>query len=165
MHRSVTAILTLLGVVLFGSAAFAQIPSIGQIHAIRANCVEDYRKACSGIPTGGFASLVCLQQHESQLSSSCRSAVEAVGGGSRTSSGNTGRTITITPGTTSSRDAPKMSFGEELRIAADTCFHDFHIFCPDVPASHGNALFCLKVHGPKLEPACRRALIAAGESL
>jgi len=165
MLKSPMAVLMLLSIALMGSIALAQAPSEARMQAIRSNCVSDYRANCSSVPTGGMAALVCLQRHENKLSNACWSAVEAVGGGSRATSRNSGSTITILPDGGAFRDAPVLSFGEELRLAADTCFRDFHLFCPDVPVGHGNALFCLKVHGPKLEPACRRALVAAGESL
>ncbi|MEM8552333.1 MAG: hypothetical protein AAGF45_08115, partial [Pseudomonadota bacterium] len=63
---------------LLGMSASAQTPTEAQREAIRSNCVADYRANCSAIPPGGMASLVCLEQHEAQLSSACRTAVEAV---------------------------------------------------------------------------------------
>ena len=58
--------------------------------------------------------------------------------------------------------APEMSFRQEMRIAAHACARDFRLFCPNLPVGHGNVLFCLKVHGPRLDPPCRNALTAAG---
>lgn len=65
-------------VALMASVASAQVPTEAQREAIRSNCVADYQANCSSIPPGGMASLVCLEQHDAQLSASCRSAVEAV---------------------------------------------------------------------------------------
>lgn len=58
---------------------------------------------------------------------------------------------------------PILPFFQELRITARACAADFRLLCPNVPLGHGNAIFCLKVHGPKLAPACRAALKEAGQ--
>ena len=63
--------------------AFAQQPSQAQASAIKQSCRSDYQANCSSVPAGGRASLQCLQQHLSDLSPACQSAVnEASGGGS-----------------------------------------------------------------------------------
>jgi hypothetical protein len=46
--------------------------------AIRAQCRSDYEAHCASIPPGGAASLQCLQQNISGLSSGCQAAVRAV---------------------------------------------------------------------------------------
>ena len=58
--------------------ALAEAPTPAQQQAIRSNCVSDYRKDCSGVPTGGMDALICLEQHSDSLSPACKSAVEAV---------------------------------------------------------------------------------------
>jgi hypothetical protein len=58
---------------------------------------------------------------------------------------------------------PILPLFQELRITARACAADFRLLCPNVPLGHGNAIFCLKVHGPKLAPSCRAALKEAGE--
>ncbi|MGA8382237.1 MAG: hypothetical protein WB710_14035, partial [Stellaceae bacterium] len=64
--------------VLFALAlpAVAQQPTAAQRNAIRQACPADYQAHCASVPTGGRASLVCLQQHASSLSAACRRAVE-----------------------------------------------------------------------------------------
>ena len=52
-------------------------PSQSQIGAIRQACRSDYMKYCSSVPTGGQASLSCLQQQSSRLSPACGRAVAA----------------------------------------------------------------------------------------
>ena len=163
-----------------------EIPTAAQKHAIRSNCVSDYRAHCSSVPTGGMAALVCLEQHIDMLSPACQSAVRAVDGGSK----STTATVNATPAAneTSAKTAaesastpksqtaskaasqtsigatrPALPFLHELRIAARACAADFRRFCPNLPLGHGNAIFCLKVHGPKLAPPCRAALTEAGE--
>src|ERR1700729_4529554 len=59
--------------------AFSQAPTDAQRSAIRAQCRSDYEAHCSSIPPGGMASLQCLQQNMSSLSSGCQPAVRAVG--------------------------------------------------------------------------------------
>src|SRR4051812_1686250 len=61
--------------------AAAQQPNPSQASAIRSSCRGDYQAHCAGVPTGGQASLACLQQNMASLSPNCRQAVGAVGGG------------------------------------------------------------------------------------
>jgi hypothetical protein len=58
--------------------AFSQAPTDAQRSAIRSQCRSDYQAHCSSIPPGGKASLQCLQQNMSSLSSGCQAAVRAV---------------------------------------------------------------------------------------
>lgn len=184
--------LPLIAVAAVSFPALSQTPTPAQQQAIRSSCVADYRANCSNVPTGGMASLVCLEQHESKLSPSCKSAVEAVdtkppastSADSQSSEVTAAPAKTATPETKPSEAAgdaptpkpkpetaempqagtePKMSFRGEMRLAAGACARDFRLFCPNLPVGHGNVLFCLKVHGPKLDSACRNALLDAGE--
>ncbi|XWN29811.1 MAG: hypothetical protein ROR55_20245 [Devosia sp.] len=175
---------------LMASVASAQAPTEAQREAIRSNCVADYRANCSSIPPGGMASLVCLEQHEAQLSASCRSAVEAVKGPPSATATPTakptesaGKAATPKPegeATTapapkpavpraadaapaSSQDqtsvaAPRLTFRQELRVAARSCLPDFRRFCHDVPIGHGNIAQCLRAHHGELDPSCTTAL-------
>ena len=59
-------------------AAYSQAPTDAQRSAIRSQCRSDYQAHCSSIPPGGKASLQCLQQNMSSLSSGCQAAVRAV---------------------------------------------------------------------------------------
>ena len=58
--------------------AHSQAPTDAQRSAIRAQCRADYEAHCASIPPGGKASLQCLQQNMSSLSSGCQAAVRAV---------------------------------------------------------------------------------------
>src|ERR1700691_3659016 len=64
--------------------AYSQTPTDAQRSAIRAECRSDYEAHCASVPPGGMASLQCLQKNMSSLSSSCQSAVRAVGTPSET---------------------------------------------------------------------------------
>jgi Cysteine rich repeat len=67
-------------VILFAAAtaAYSQAPTDAQRSAIRSQCRSDYQAHCSSVPPGGKASLQCLQQNMSSLSSGCQAAVRAV---------------------------------------------------------------------------------------
>jgi hypothetical protein len=60
------------------TAAYSQAPTDAQRSVIRSQCRSDYQAHCSSIPPGGKASLQCLQQNMSSLSSGCQAAVRAV---------------------------------------------------------------------------------------
>ena len=189
-------------IAIFGAVALATLtashlavtaqekPTAAQKQALRSACPADFRANCAGVPTGGMAALVCLEQHVNNLSPACQSAVKAVSGGpdeakastkttsDKTKSAATKKTATKSsggskpapaagpaPGAVPILDRPVMPFFRELRITARSCARDFRILCPDVPVGHGNALFCLKVHGDRLSQRCRAALLAAGERL
>ncbi len=195
MRRSLSLTLASIGIAsALAQSAFAQTPTAAQQQAIRSSCVSDYRANCSDVQPHGMAALVCLEQHESKLSPACKSAVEAVGGGSSTAASSSSSTEAAAPAkatapasasqtATASAEtekatgqakaapapiaqaaggAPEMSFRQEMRIAAHACARDFRLFCPNLPVGHGNVLFCLKVHGPRLDAPCRNALTAAG---
>jgi hypothetical protein len=67
-------------VILFApaTAAYSQAPTDAQRSAIRSQCRSDYQAHCASVPPGGKASLQCLQQNMSSLSSGCQAAVRAV---------------------------------------------------------------------------------------
>src|SRR5580692_12643082 len=69
-----------MAVILFAAAtpAHSQAPTDAQRSAIRSQCGADYEAHCSSVPPGGMASLQCLQQNMSSLSSGCQAAVRAV---------------------------------------------------------------------------------------
>jgi hypothetical protein len=166
--------------------ASAQVPTPSQRQALRSNCVSDYRANCATVPTGGMAALVCLEQHVDKLSPACKSAVLAAEGqpapaaaapaaAEKPAPSNKEAKKAIKPPSTPAPAAadttaeppPRhvLPFFLEVRIAARACATDFRLLCPGVPLGHGNAIFCLKVHAHRLDPACRNALIAAGERL
>ncbi|WP_199445647.1 cysteine rich repeat-containing protein, partial [Acidisphaera rubrifaciens] len=62
-------------------AAMAQgTPTQAQASAIRSACRADYQAHCAGVPTGGAASLSCLQANAAAVSQPCRNALAAVSG-------------------------------------------------------------------------------------
>lgn len=160
------------------SGSLAQTPTAAQQQAIKSSCVSDYKANCATVPTGGMDALVCLEQHEANLSPACKSAVEAVdhgssGGGTTSSAASTtaasGETSTTAAApksaTAPASGRPAMSLRQEMRLAARSCAHDYRVLCPNLPMGQGNVLFCLKVHADRLSTPCRNALLQAGEKL
>ncbi len=162
--------------------ALAEAPTAAQQQAIRSNCVSDYRANCSGVPTGGMDALICLEQHSDSLSPACKSAVEAVEPAEPETAAKPAETASA-PATTAPKPAeaseasapaattakppetePRLTFRQEMRIAGGSCAIDFRLLCPNLPVGHGNVLFCLEVHWPRLAPACRDALTEMGVS-
>ena len=78
--RRTAALWASMVVILFAAAtaAYSQAPTDAQRSAIRSQCRSDYEAHCASVPPGGKASLQCLQQNMSSLSSGCQAAVRAV---------------------------------------------------------------------------------------
>ena len=78
--RRSAALWASMAAILFAAAtpAYSQAPTDAQRSAIRSQCRADYQAHCASVPPGGKASLQCLQQNMSSLSSGCQAAVRAV---------------------------------------------------------------------------------------
>src|ERR1700748_973140 len=78
--RRAPALWAPIAIILFAAVipAHSQAPTDAQRSAIRSQCRVDYEAHCASIPPGGKASLQCLQQNMSGLSSGCQAAVRAV---------------------------------------------------------------------------------------
>jgi hypothetical protein len=182
--RQITALTFL--TVSFGllGAANAQQPTQAQKNAIRSACRSDYMAHCASVPTGGKASLECLQQNMASLSASCQSAVNAIaGGGAATPDAGqapaeapapqspapsaAAPTEPAPPATEAGappprREYPPMSPRQEMAILRWSCGPDFRALCGDVPPGGGRVVACLRDNAPSLSPRCRRALMGAG---
>jgi hypothetical protein len=155
----------------------AQQPTQAQRNAIRQSCASDYQAQCSGVPSGGMASLQCLQQHMASLSPACQSAVGAASGAGGASGG-----MGAAPGSGMGGAAmggpgmgggmgngmgggmmhggapPAMSPREEIGLMRMECRQDFRTLCSNVPMGGGRAMACLERNGTRLSPGCRNAL-------
>ncbi|WP_371734324.1 hypothetical protein [Acidisphaera sp. S103] len=110
------------------------------------------------MPTGGSASLQCLQSHLSQLSSSCQTAVSnATGGGGAASSSSPAAQSAPPP-----QAAPAMAPREKLAMMRRSCGPDFRAFCRGVPFGGGDAVRCLEANQARLSPSCRAVMAQAG---
>jgi hypothetical protein len=152
----------LLGLLLFGLAgtAAAQQPTQAQASAIRNSCRSDYQSYCSTVPTGGSASLQCLQGHIAELSPPCQTAVNAVGGGS-TSPPAQGSRPAPSYGAAPAAPPPPMPMRQEAALVRRSCAGDFRAYCRGVELGGGRALGCLEANQQRLSPQCRGALAEA----
>jgi hypothetical protein len=155
------------------SPAVAQKPSQAQINAVRQACPVDYQTYCSNVPTGGSASLACLQRNAQSLSESCQQAVAALGSPApaqnpRPATAPTARTVTA-PATAAPAPAapaarpygPPMSPRQEAMLLRRACGMDYRTYCSAVPLGGGRVIECLRENSPSLSRECRSALIAA----
>jgi hypothetical protein len=158
-----SAVQILFGIVIFqlAGAAVAQQPSQAQANAIRQSCRSDYQSYCSSVPTGGAASLQCLQSHLSQLSSPCQTAVSSASGGGSAPPAAAG-SGQATPGTASAQPgAPPMSPRAKMAAMRQACGGDFRVYCRGVPLGGGAAMRCLAENQSRLSPGCRDAMVEA----
>ena len=139
---------TTLAVLLVTAAAGAQTPTTAQRDAIRQSCSADYQASCAGVPTGGRPALQCLQQHMSDLSPACRSAVGAVTAGGATSP------------TAPPASAPSAALARPQAAAgpAQVCRSDAAALCGGQRPGGGRMLMCLRAHAASLSPPCQAAL-------
>jgi hypothetical protein len=163
----------LLAAATFATAApgFAQAPSQAQRDAIKAQCRSDYMAHCSSIPPGGEASLQCLQQNMSSLSSGCKSAVQAVAAPaepkpeSKPESAPAADTAkpaaeTAAPKAAASTVAKKPS-SAQISAIRSACRSDYPKVCAGVPTGGAPALQCLEKNKSKLSASCEKAVAAA----
>src|SRR6266571_6741214 len=59
--------------------AAAQRPTSKQINAIRQACRADYQSHCASVPTGGQASVNCLEENYAKLSAPCQKSLSVLG--------------------------------------------------------------------------------------
>jgi hypothetical protein len=160
--------------------ALAQAPTKAQQSAIRSACPDDYRSLCASVPPGGQASLACLQQNAAKLSDACRTAVQAVGGGSATAPADAASTSTdAKPGAKAATSTPApapaapaaktatpapspapeaLAPRQELALVRQSCARDVRTHCRGVPIGGGNIVACLKANAASLSSRCQSAL-------
>jgi hypothetical protein len=153
------------------SPAVAQKPSQAQISAVRQACPADYQTYCSNVPTGGSASLACLERNAQSLSEPCRQAVAAIGSPAPAVQNPRSATAPTAPATnppsTAASVAPAartyapMSPRQEAMLLRRACGMDYRTYCSEVPIGGGRVIECLRENGPSLSRQCRSALISA----
>src|SRR6202140_2465459 len=148
--------------------AFSQAPSEAQRSAIRSERRSDYEAHCASIPPGGAASLQCLQENMSSLSSSCQTAVRAVEApaapkaeSAPAAAPNT-ETAPAKPASkaVASTTAKKPSSAQVAAIRS-ACRSDYQKACAGVPTGGAAALNCLETNKSKLSAGCQQAVNAA----
>jgi hypothetical protein len=167
------------------TAAYSQAPTDAQRSAIRSQCRADYQAHCASIPPGGKASLQCLQQNMSSLSSGCQAAVRAVEAPAApkaetapvapAESAPAAATAkpaaeTTTPPASNPVPAPKAAANTRAKkpssaqVAAirSACRNDYQQNCAGVPTGGAAALSCLEKNKANLSANCQKAVDAAG---
>src|SRR5271165_7112054 len=156
MRTALALLFVLLGV---GTAA-AQQPSAQQSSAIRSACRNDYQTYCSSVPTGGQASLACLQQNAASLSPACQQAVGAVGG-SAVGGPAAGGTAAAPPAASAPPAAPPPAAAKPPPAGhptlAQMCAADHRAFCGRFAPGTLRAAACLHDNMSRLSPGCRQA--------
>jgi hypothetical protein len=132
--------------------AIAQQPTQVQRDAIRQSCRSDYQSYCASVPTGGRASLQCLQEQLINLSPACQSAVEAVEGGGAT------RPPAATQAMPPTAPPPHMTMRQEAGLLRNACGRDFAAYCEGVRPGGGRGLACLAENQSRLSSPCQTAL-------
>jgi hypothetical protein len=154
----------LLALLTFAAPASAQQPSQAQIGAVKQSCPADYQKFCSSVPTGGQASLACLQKNEARLSGSCRQAVAALGGGGTTATHPATSTATAPAAHPSAAPAAQMSPRQKAAMLRQSCGYDYRRFCRGIPFGDGRVASCLEGNADRLSPNCGRVLSSLREA-
>jgi hypothetical protein len=144
--------------------AGAQSPSQAQASAIRQACRADYQSHCASVPTGGSASLQCLQQNAAALSTPCQRALAAIGGGASSAPANSPPATAQSPNTQPSTASTPISRRAEIAMLRTDCRADYRKFCATVQPGGGRALGCLQAHGAQLSRQCQSALLTAQQS-
>ena len=116
------------GIVVVATLALAPsaMPAGGQMMS----CAADREKFCSQTPPGAGRVVVCLRQHESELSEACKHALGAAPG----ASGGGG--------------------------AKGPCREDAMKFCRAAAGDQAKMKACMQEHAPQLSDGCKTALIA-----
>ena len=168
------------------TAAHSQAPTDAQRSTIRSQCRADYQAHCASVPPGGKASLQCLQQNMSSLSSGCQAAVRAVEApaapkaesapvapAKSTPAASTAKPAAETaapppasnpppaPKAAASTRAKKPSSAQGTAIRS-ACRNDYQQNCAGVPTGGAAALSCLEKNQANLSANCQKAVSAAG---
>jgi hypothetical protein len=180
--RRASAFWTSIVVFLFAAAtgAYSQAPTDAQRSAIRSQCRADYEAHCASIPPGGKASLQCLQQNMSSLSSGCQAAVRAIEGSAApkaesapvapaksTPAASTAKPATeaATPPAASNpppaSNARKKPSSAQVTAIRSACRNDYQKNCAGVPTGGAAALSCLQKNKANLSANCQKAVSAA----
>jgi hypothetical protein len=145
------------------SGVSAQQPSQQQINTVKQSCRSDYMNVCASVPTGGRAALQCLQQHQSDVSAPCQSALAAIGGAATSATGSTQMPHSVPPQGGPPQGAAPLSIRQQAALMRRACGEDFRAYCRGVGLGGGHAIACLSENQARLSPGCRSALAEARE--
>ena len=169
--------------------ARSQQPTSAQRDAIRSACRADYEAHCASVPPGGAASLQCLQQNMSALSSACQMAVrnvepapenkaepKAEPKGEPKTENTTESKPETAPAAATSKPAAEAAPAPAAKMNAaapaaqpssaqvsairSACRSDYPKVCAGVPTGGAAALQCLEKNKTKLSAGCEKAVAA-----
>lgn len=161
--------LSIAAIIAAAAPALAQAPTEAQRDAIKSQCRSDYMAHCSSVPTGGEASLQCLQKNMASLSSGCQGAVRAVEApAAATKPADTAAPKAAAPAATATA-APKAAAAApagqptsaQISAVRSACRSDYPKVCAGVPTGGAPALQCLEKNKAKLSAGCEKAVSAA----
>ena len=136
---------------------------------MRGACRADLQKLCKGVQPGGGRLVMCLKQHESEVSPGCREAMaeakqevkefaEACKGDAQTFCKSVqpgqGRVLRCLV-----ENKEKLSSGCRAEIAEGEsrhpCMKDMERLCKGVQPGGGRMMECMKQHEAELSPECK----------
>jgi pyruvate/2-oxoglutarate dehydrogenase complex dihydrolipoamide acyltransferase (E2) component len=166
------------------SPASSQAPTDAQRAAVKSQCRSDYMAHCASVPPGGMESLQCLQKNMSSLSSSCQTAVRAVGtpGEAKAEPAATEPAgAPAKPAAEPAAAAPAKSAAEpaaapkavessaakkpssaQVNALRSACRSDYPKVCAGVPTGGAPALQCLEKNRSRVSAGCQKAIASAG---
>jgi hypothetical protein len=115
-----------------GFLCFGLMFAIGAFAADQNPCFEDAAKFCKNIAPGMTALMECLENHESELSSECKTHEAKMLG---------------------LRVERAEQVGEKVKFR-QACMNDMGKFCNDADPAKGGMLNCLKEHENELSAPC-----------
>jgi len=170
--------------------ARSQQPTSAQRDAIRSACRADYEAHCASVPPGGAASLQCLQQNMSALSSACQMAVRTVEPATENKAEPKAEPKTENTTESKPETAPAAATSKPAAEAApapaakmnsaapaaqpssaqvsairSACRSDYPKVCAGVPTGGAAALQCLEKNKTKLSASCEKAVAAVGSGV
>jgi hypothetical protein len=172
--RCKAALGTAMAAILLAAAtpAASQAPTDAQRSAIRSECRSDYQAHCASIPPGGKASLQCLQQNMSSLSSGCQAAVHAIEAPATPKAESAPAAAIAKPAAETAPPPPAAKAapstagqkrgGAKAAAIRSACRSDYQKNCAGVPAGGSAALTCLEKNKANLSESCQKAVDAAG---
>ncbi|QWG18124.1 hypothetical protein KMZ68_24805 [Bradyrhizobium sediminis] len=144
----------------------AKQPTDAQVSAIRTACRSDYQKVCAGVPTGGSASLQCLDMNKAKTSGGCQQALNAVSGGTAAPAAGVATAAAASPGAAPAAAAPAPALRlrpmlprEELFVLRSACSGDVRGLCGGVAPGGGRIMQCLANQPATISSACKQVLV------
>jgi hypothetical protein len=172
MHRSTLALLSSIAFISFPFGIHpvaAQQPTSTQRNAIRSACRSDFIANCAGVEPGGKEALECLLRSHDNLSSPCKTAVDAVTAKLQAPPAAAAAPPAVAPSpaaTHSQTAAPPSSTSpeskvsqEELDAARGACtLSDIAVHCSWIAPTSPEIVHCLRANLAGLSSACRAAV-------